>query len=205
MINNDQQKIDLVNFDAMVADLDAQEQAITKSQLIDAMMISLKLRKYIANPMSSIATSTADDLAYYDAMVADFNEQEVPFSKAQLIDIFCASSKLRKHIKTMDSTSLYRSCNEIMTPAAEIVTTVIVKATAASIRCNKSLQHQKTTAVTVDDDDQSLSSVGEHQKIVPIHHSADEIVIIDHPSVLLADDGAVQEERMERRRLKKEG
>ena len=92
VISNDQQKIDLANFDVMVAELNGQEQVITKSQLMSAMMISLKLRKQIANPMSSIATSTADDLAHYDPMVADFNEQEVPISKAQRIDIFCAST-----------------------------------------------------------------------------------------------------------------
>ena len=88
-----------------------------------------------------------------------------------------------------------------------------IEATAASLSCSKSVQQQTETAVTVDDeplqkiaDDQSLSSVDEmHQTTVPIHHSADEIVFIDHPSVLevLADDGAVQPGKNGQKKTKK--
>jgi len=128
VINKEQKKMDLADFDAMVADLNAQEQAITKPQLIDAMIIGLKLRKYIANPMSSIATSSSttdeqatDDLANYDEMVAALIEQELPFSKSQLIDVFCASSKLRKHIKTVDSNILLsQPGNETIIASADI-------------------------------------------------------------------------------------
>ena len=99
-----QMALDISNFDAMVAELNEQEQAVTKSQLIDAMMISLNLRKHIAHPTSSIATRTGEydhstDLVHYDAMIDEFNEQERPISKAQLIDLFCACSKLRKFIE----------------------------------------------------------------------------------------------------------
>ena len=45
---NDQQQTDLANFDAMVAKLNEQEQPISKSQLIDAFSVSLKLRKHVA-------------------------------------------------------------------------------------------------------------------------------------------------------------
>jgi len=117
-----QQKMDLADFDAMVAELDGQKTTITKPQLIDAMIISLKLRKHIANQISSTATSTsydvqaAVDLAHYDAMVAKLNEQELPISKAQLIDVFCASSKLRKQIKTVDAKILSQSGNKTIPP-----------------------------------------------------------------------------------------
>ena len=45
---NDQQQTDLANFDAMVAKLNEQEQPISKSLLIEAFSISLKLRKHVA-------------------------------------------------------------------------------------------------------------------------------------------------------------
>ena len=63
------------------------------------------------------------------------------------------------------------------------------RATFASVRSNKILQQQQQTAVSVDEPLQKIdqditnnlssSSVHEHQTTVPIHHSADEIVLID--------------------------
>ena len=117
-IKNDQQKIDLAIFDAMIEELNGQEHPITKSQLIDAMMISLNLRKHIAHLTSSIATRTgeddqATDLVHYDAMIAELNEQEPPISKAQLIEVFCACSKLRKYIETaIESATRMSQCDD---------------------------------------------------------------------------------------------
>ena len=106
VIKNDQQKIDLAVFDAMIEELNRQEhpKSITKSQLIDAMMISLNLRRYIAHPITARTDDDqATDLVHYDAMITELNEQERSISKAQLIEVFCACSKLRKYIETVDS------------------------------------------------------------------------------------------------------
>ena len=94
---NDQQQTDLANFDAMVAKLNEQEQPISKSQLIDAFSVSLKLRKHSANDQQQT------DLANFDAMVAKLNEQEQPISKSLLIEAFSISLKLRKHVAVIEN------------------------------------------------------------------------------------------------------
>lgn len=95
-------KVDLDDFDDMVTELNKQEAPIKNSQLIDALFISLRLRKHITNPNDGEKNV---DVAHYDRMVAQFNEQEKPFSNSQLIAVFSASLKLRQYVKKFATSS----------------------------------------------------------------------------------------------------
>jgi len=119
-----QKEKDVAQFDAMVAALNDQEQRIGHFQLIDALSLSIKLRKHVTSAIidrsSTILTDVAahdikdpaiitqmspftatqkeKDVAQFDAMVAALNDQEQRIGHFQLIDALSLSIKLRKHV-----------------------------------------------------------------------------------------------------------
>jgi len=190
-IKNDQQKIDLAIFDAMIEELNGQEHPITKSQLIDAMLISLNLRKHIAHLTSSIATRTgeddqATDLVHYDAMIAELNEQEPPISKAQLIEVLCACSKLRKYVETaIESATRMSQCDDQGTASVDkSLIQVTVNNNLDTTRLYSSEQQptssiapsaHRSDPIVVNKLDYSLSSCSDQPQVeLPISNKMDE-------------------------------
>ena len=110
---DDQQQIDLANFDAIVEKLNEEDKSLTNSVLIDALLICLKLRKHVGNNwISSIALTNdeqAIDLANDDRIVEELNEQKQSVRKSQLIDLIFACLKLREQIEKLDSAKVNKT------------------------------------------------------------------------------------------------